>query len=50
MSFLKNIFGGSSENENESAPKMNWNALTDLMKNQWLFSNTALDAVLVEWL
>ena len=30
MSFLKNIFGSSSEDQNESAPKMNWNALTDL--------------------
>jgi len=30
MSFLKNIFGGSSEDQNDSTPKMNWNALTDL--------------------
>jgi bacillithiol system protein YtxJ len=30
MSFLKNIFGSSSEDQNESTTKMNWNALTDL--------------------
>lgn len=30
MSFLKNIFGGSSEDQNDFMPKMNWNALTDL--------------------
>lgn len=29
MSFFKNIFSGS-ENQNDSTPKMNWNALTDL--------------------
>jgi hypothetical protein len=29
MSF-KNIFGSSSENQDESTSKMNWNALTDL--------------------
>jgi bacillithiol system protein YtxJ len=30
MSFLKNIFGSSSEDQNESKSKMGWNALTDL--------------------
>ena len=30
MSFFKNIFSGSSDNQNESTPKMDWNALTDL--------------------
>jgi hypothetical protein len=30
MSFFKNIFGSSSEDQNESTSKMNWNALTDL--------------------
>jgi bacillithiol system protein YtxJ len=30
MSFLKNIFGSSSEDQKESTSKMNWNALTDL--------------------
>ena len=30
MSFFKNIFSGSSDNQNESTPKMAWNALTDL--------------------
>jgi bacillithiol system protein YtxJ len=29
MSFLKNIFSGS-ENQNDSSNKINWNALTDL--------------------
>ena len=30
MSFLKNIFGNSSETQDESTSKMKWNALTDL--------------------
>jgi bacillithiol system protein YtxJ len=30
MSFFKNIFSSSSEEQNDSRPKMNWNALTDL--------------------
>jgi hypothetical protein len=59
MSFLKNIFGSSSEDQNESTSKMNWNALTDLEQlriislsneNQLLFSNTVLAAALVGWL
>jgi hypothetical protein len=39
MSFLKNIFG-SSEDQNESTSKMNWNALTDLEQlNEIISSN-----------
>ena len=30
MSFFKNIFSGSSDNQNESTSKIAWNALTDL--------------------
>jgi bacillithiol system protein YtxJ len=30
MSFFKNIFSGSSEDQNNTSPKMDWNALTDL--------------------
>lgn len=30
MSFFKNIFSGSSDNQNESTYKIAWNALTDL--------------------
>jgi hypothetical protein len=58
MSFLKNIFGSSSEDQEESTSKMNWNALTDLeqlneiisSKKPLLFSNTVLAAALVGWL